>query len=461
MTFCQVSSSAFFLASADVDECASPEYNDCHKLAYCMNTWGGFRCECPDSTLDANTSPLLAGRECRACSNSHCNDRGTCSYSNKKPHCSCMSGYYGSTCEVDGEVVGVAVGASLAAALVIALTLAALLSWSHSEEYGEVSLRDGIRYDVIRSRTKATDIARRIAKLKWQWAGHIARKTDGRWGQKVLEWRPRTGRRAVGRPPTRWSDDLVKVAGSRWMRKAQDGKAYVQQWTWTPDMMILCRVAFTNFNSSIDSRKWSREQKAAGMGSPVFNYMTANTIKTPPVGAPPYQVTLEERMRWAQIAEAMAQSNHYAAEPNQMATRPSSAMFGGYPTLPPVPMPRLGLHSGHHTGTINTIASRANTASHHNLYGYTNHMATESTSSEASSHVQERADLLVPRPKSRARSMHNQTGIYYDVDYETHRKLYMVLKVSHYQHTPSVEGPLSIDHSISSIVGHSISLCSK
>lgn len=42
---------------------------------------------------------------------------------------SCLSGYYGSTCEVDGEVVGVAVGASLAAALVIALTLAALLSW--------------------------------------------------------------------------------------------------------------------------------------------------------------------------------------------------------------------------------------------------------------------------------------------------------------------------------------------
>lgn len=30
---------------------------------------------------------------------------------------------------------------------------------------------------------------------------------------------------------------------------------------------------------------------------------------------------------------------------------------------------RLGLHAGHHTGTINTIASRANTASHHNLYG--------------------------------------------------------------------------------------------
>ncbi|KAI8429904.1 hypothetical protein MSG28_000382 [Choristoneura fumiferana] len=42
----------------------------------------------------------------------------------------------------------------------------------------------------------------------WQWAGHIARRTDNRWGRKVLEWRPRTGRRSVGRPPTRWTDDI-------------------------------------------------------------------------------------------------------------------------------------------------------------------------------------------------------------------------------------------------------------
>ncbi|KAJ8711218.1 hypothetical protein PYW07_008460 [Mythimna separata] len=101
-----------------------------------------------------------------------------------------------------------------------------------------VSLRDHIRNEDIRKRTKVTDIARRIAKLKWQWTGHIARKTDGRWGRKVLEWRPRTGRRSVGRPPTRWTDDLARVAGIRWMRDAQDrslwrrlGEAYVQQWT--------------------------------------------------------------------------------------------------------------------------------------------------------------------------------------------------------------------------------------
>ncbi|KAL0860164.1 hypothetical protein ABMA27_010471 [Loxostege sticticalis] len=61
----------------------------------------------------------------------------------------------------------------------------------------------GTMLDEIRRRTKVTDIARRIANLKWQWAGHIARRTDGRWGRKVLEWRPRAGRRNVGRPPTR------------------------------------------------------------------------------------------------------------------------------------------------------------------------------------------------------------------------------------------------------------------
>ncbi|KAI8431645.1 hypothetical protein MSG28_016124 [Choristoneura fumiferana] len=65
-----------------------------------------------------------------------------------------------------------------------------------------VYLRDRNRNNDIRSRTKVTDI----------WAKHIARRTNGRWGQKVLEWRPRTGRQAVGKPPTRWSDDPVKIA---------------------------------------------------------------------------------------------------------------------------------------------------------------------------------------------------------------------------------------------------------
>ncbi|CAH2238422.1 jg21126 [Pararge aegeria aegeria] len=46
-----------------------------------------------------------------------------------------------------------------------------------------------------RRRTRVTVRARRVAKLSWQWAGHIARRADGRLDTKVLEWRLRTVKR--------------------------------------------------------------------------------------------------------------------------------------------------------------------------------------------------------------------------------------------------------------------------
>ncbi|KAI8422103.1 hypothetical protein MSG28_009991 [Choristoneura fumiferana] len=55
---------------------------------------------------------------------------------------------------------------------------------------------------------------------------------------KVLEWTPRAGRRSVGRLTTRWTDDIVRIAGNRWMQVAScrslwrsKGEAFVQQWT--------------------------------------------------------------------------------------------------------------------------------------------------------------------------------------------------------------------------------------
>ncbi|CAH2208132.1 jg587 [Pararge aegeria aegeria] len=96
------------------------------------------------------------------------------------------------------------------------------------------SVRDRIKNVEIHRRTRVTDIAQRIAKLNWQWAGHIVRRKDGRSGPKVLEWQPRTGKRT----PTRWTDDIKRVAGSRWIQAAQNHgiwnslqKIYVQQWT--------------------------------------------------------------------------------------------------------------------------------------------------------------------------------------------------------------------------------------
>ncbi|CAH2242106.1 jg2145 [Pararge aegeria aegeria] len=73
--------------------------------------------------------------------------------------------------------------------------------------------------EILRKTIIVTDIAQRVAKLKWQWAGYIAWRIDGRLCPKVLKWRPRTGKRSVGsggrrtlrvasvhRPNERWTD---------------------------------------------------------------------------------------------------------------------------------------------------------------------------------------------------------------------------------------------------------------
>lgn len=41
----------------------------------------------------------------------------------------CVGNYYGSQCELDGEVLGVAIGASVAAIIIIGLTLVCLVMW--------------------------------------------------------------------------------------------------------------------------------------------------------------------------------------------------------------------------------------------------------------------------------------------------------------------------------------------
>ncbi|CAH2242593.1 jg14129 [Pararge aegeria aegeria] len=53
-----------------------------------------------------------------------------------------------------------------------------------------VSLCDRIRNVEIRRRTRVTEIAQRVAKLKWQWAGHIVRRKDGRWAPRVWNGSP-------------------------------------------------------------------------------------------------------------------------------------------------------------------------------------------------------------------------------------------------------------------------------
>ncbi|CAH2229046.1 jg17288 [Pararge aegeria aegeria] len=65
----------------------------------------------------------------------------------------------------------------------------------------------------IRRRTTIADIAQRVPKLKWQWVWHTARRTEGLWGPKSLEWCPRRGNGSVSQIQTRRTDDNKRI---RW-----------------------------------------------------------------------------------------------------------------------------------------------------------------------------------------------------------------------------------------------------
>ena len=81
-----------------------------------------------------------------------------------------------------------------------------------------------IRHTSIRQKTKAIDALSYSQKLKWRWAGHIARLTDNRWTKRTTLWLGPSGQRKRGRPNARWADDIIKIAGTHWMQAAEDRK---------------------------------------------------------------------------------------------------------------------------------------------------------------------------------------------------------------------------------------------
>ena len=77
-----------------------------------------------------------------------------------------------------------------------------------------ITKRDKIRNEVIRSKTKVVDIIDKVPCMRGQWAGHIARMSNAGWAKIISEWTPREGRRARGRPKRRWRDSIEEVGGS-------------------------------------------------------------------------------------------------------------------------------------------------------------------------------------------------------------------------------------------------------
>lgn len=79
-----------------------------------------------------------------------------------------------------------------------------------------------IRSKDIREKTKLTDALQQALKLKWSWAGHVARCSDQRWTLKSTKWTGPQGKRKVGRPQKRWADDIASMVGKDWTKLAQD-----------------------------------------------------------------------------------------------------------------------------------------------------------------------------------------------------------------------------------------------
>ena len=71
-----------------------------------------------------------------------------------------------------------------------------------------ITWRDRKTTQWVREKNKVRDIMETISKLKWNWAGHVARRTDQGWTTRILFWTPRGRTRNRGRPTTRWRDDL-------------------------------------------------------------------------------------------------------------------------------------------------------------------------------------------------------------------------------------------------------------
>ncbi|KAI5728658.1 hypothetical protein M8J77_019174 [Diaphorina citri] len=66
------------------------------------------------------------------------------------------------------------------------------------------------------------DLSKEATKLKWRWAGHVARMGNERWAKKLTEWIPRSHKRTRGRKKIRWYDEMKKNVGPEWQSIARD-----------------------------------------------------------------------------------------------------------------------------------------------------------------------------------------------------------------------------------------------
>ncbi|MGH0153959.1 UNVERIFIED_CONTAM: hypothetical protein FKN15_055782 [Acipenser sinensis] len=89
-----------------------------------------------------------------------------------------------------------------------------------------VKRTDHISNELLRKTSTVKDAVNQADQAKKRWAGHVARRSDGRWTRAVTEWLPLDIKRPLGRPATRWRDSLRQDIGRDWMGLARDQKAW-------------------------------------------------------------------------------------------------------------------------------------------------------------------------------------------------------------------------------------------
>jgi hypothetical protein len=89
--------------------------------------------------------------------------------------------------------------------------------------------------DELHNLYSSPNIVRVIKSRRMRWAGHVARRGEGRAVYRVLVERPE-GKRPLGRPRRRWEDNIklglreMGIDEANWIQLAQDrvqGRAFV------------------------------------------------------------------------------------------------------------------------------------------------------------------------------------------------------------------------------------------
>lgn len=84
-------------------------------------------------------------------------------------------------------------------------------------------LKDHVRISSLKLKFRGIrDFIQESRRKKWEWAGHIIRACDGRWGNKIMYWFSESKRKR-GRQKARWRDEIVEfIRNKQFHRVAWD-----------------------------------------------------------------------------------------------------------------------------------------------------------------------------------------------------------------------------------------------